>query len=87
MIPSLTASLVDLIAKKNGRTYIIQAKRYQGTVGNKAVQEVIAAVSYYNGDEGWVVTNSTFTPSAVALAQGRVRLVDGTSLQSATVFS
>jgi hypothetical protein len=77
----------DLIAKKNGRTHIIQAKCYQGAVGNKAVQEVIAAVSFYNGDEGWVVTNSTFTPSAVALAQGRVRLVDGTSLRSATVFS
>jgi Restriction endonuclease len=58
----------DLIAKKNGRTIIIQAKCYQGTVGNKAVQEVISALAYYGGDEGWVVTNSFFTPSAKALA-------------------
>jgi hypothetical protein len=73
----------DLIATKDGKTLIIQAKRYQGKVGNKAVQEVIAALSYYSGDEGWVVTNSTFTPSAVALAQkSGVRLVDGLQLQS-----
>jgi Restriction endonuclease len=54
----------DLIAKKEGRKYIIQAKRYQGTVGNKAVQEVISALSFYGGDEGWVVANSTDIPRA-----------------------
>jgi Restriction endonuclease len=72
----------DLIAKKNGRTIIIQAKRYQGTVGNKAVQEVASAVSFYGGDEGWVITNSTFTPSARALAQKtNVRLFEGRDLE------
>lgn len=73
----------DLIAKKGGRKVIIQAKRYEGAVGNKAVQEVISAVRFYGGDEGWVVTNSTFTPSAVALAQkANVRLIDGIALRS-----
>jgi hypothetical protein len=43
----------DLIAKKDGKKIIVQAKRYQGPVGNKAVQEVISAVSFYGGDEGW----------------------------------
>lgn len=72
----------DLIAKKDGRTIIIQAKRYQGTVGNKAVQEVISAVGFYGGDEGWVITNSTFTPSAKALANKmRVKLIDGRDLE------
>jgi hypothetical protein len=33
----------DLIAMKNGRTIVIQAKRYSGPVGNRAVQEVISA--------------------------------------------
>jgi restriction system protein len=71
----------DLIAKRNGRTIIIQAKRYQGTVGNKAVQEVASAVSFYGGDEGWVITNSTFTPSARALAQKtNVPLFEGRDL-------
>jgi restriction endonuclease Mrr len=72
----------DLIAKKDGRTTIIQAKRHQGAVGNKAVQEVVSAVRFYEGDEGWVVTNSTFTPSAMALAQKtNVKLIDGVALK------
>jgi len=73
----------DLIAKKDGKTIVIQAKRYEAPVGNKAVQEVISAVSFYGGNEGWVVSNSTFTASAKALAQkANIRLVDGNSLQS-----
>ncbi len=71
----------DLIATRDGKRIIIQAKRYEGAVGNKAVQEVTGAVSYYGGDEGWVITNSTFTPSAKALAQkANVRLIDGARL-------
>jgi Restriction endonuclease len=73
----------DLIAKKDGKKVIIQAKRYQGPVGNKAVQEVISALSFYGGDEGWVVTNSTFTTSAKALAQkAGIRLIDGRALET-----
>jgi restriction system protein len=65
---------------------LIQAKRYQGAVGNRAVQEVISAVAYYGGDEGWVITNSSFTPSAKALAQkSNVRLIDGRKLKQGTL--
>lgn len=72
----------DLIAKKNGKTIIIQAKRYDSAVGNKAVQEVVGAIRYYHGDEGWVITNSTFTKSARELAHiNNVRLIDGADLQ------
>ena len=49
--------------------FFVERKRDRGMVGNKAVQEVISAVSFYGGDEGWVITNSSFTPSAIALAQ------------------
>jgi Holliday junction resolvase len=67
----------DILANKDGRHIVIQAKRHKGTVSNKAVQEVIAALQYYGGNEGWVITNSTFTPSAVALAQkSKIRLID-----------
>lgn len=77
----------DLIAKKDGKTIIIQAKRYQGAVGNKAIQEVMGAVSFYEGDEGWVITNSTFTTSAKALAQkGNIKLIDGNSLKKQEIF-
>ena len=72
----------DLIAKKDGKTIIIQTKRYEATVGNEAVQDVISALAYFGGDEGWVVTNSSFTRSAKALAQkAGIKLVDGTMLR------
>jgi HJR/Mrr/RecB family endonuclease len=72
----------DLIAKKDGRTIAIQVKRYEGPVGNKAVQEVVAAVSFYGAQEGWVITNATFTQAANALAQkNNVKLIDGIELR------
>ena len=73
----------DLVAKKNGKTLLVQAKRYDQAVGNHAVQEIVGALKFYNGDYGWVVTNSTFTSSAVSLAQKNgIRLIDGQALTS-----
>jgi Restriction endonuclease len=40
----------DLIAKRSGHTVVIQAKRYQGSVGNRAVQEVVGAIKFYGAD-------------------------------------
>lgn len=59
----------DLIATKENKINVIKVKRYTGAVVNKAVQEVVAAKSYYNGDTAVVITNSTFTPSAKSLAK------------------
>jgi len=71
----------DLIMERDGRKIIIQAKHYSGSVGNGAVQEVISAIRYYNGDEGWVITNSRFTKSAEVLAQkANITLIDGNLL-------
>lgn len=73
----------DLIASKDNKVNIIQVKRYSGVVGNKAVQEVVAAKNYYNGDAAVVVTNSSFTISAKSLAKrNNVILIDKTSLQT-----
>lgn len=78
----------DLIIQKDGQMIVVQAKRYSGPVGNKAVQEVIGAVTYYRASEGWVITNSTFTPQAKALAQkSNVRLFDGFDLKNNPMFS
>jgi restriction system protein len=54
----------DLILKNNEKKIAVQAKRYSKNVGIKAVQEVSAAVKYYNSDEGWVVSNSFFYTSS-----------------------
>ena len=72
---------VDVLAKKDGVKYAIQCKRYSKPVGNKAVQEVVAAKSFYKTDKAMVVTNSTFTPQAITLANANdVLLVDGDKL-------
>lgn len=71
----------DLIMKRNGEKIIVQAKRYHGKVGIKAVQEAIGAVSYYRASKGFVVSNSYFTKSAWELAKtGNIELWDRNSL-------
>lgn len=68
----------DLIVTKNGEKTIVQAKRYKGSVGISAVQEVIGAKEYYKGKKAMVITNSYFTPAAIELAtKTKVILWDG----------
>jgi HJR/Mrr/RecB family endonuclease len=82
MTPATNDQGADLLAKKEGRTIVIQTKRYSSPVGNSAVQEVVGALKFYSGQEGWVVTNSTFTTSAKQLAQkAGIRLIDGFELR------
>ncbi len=72
----------DLFVESFGKKMVIQAKNYQGTVGNKAVQEVISAKAFYSCDSGMVITNSTFTASAKELAlETGIELVDRDRLQ------
>ncbi|MDZ5471878.1 restriction endonuclease [Bacillus sp. 31A1R] len=67
----------DLVLKKENHRIVVQAKRYKSNVGVKAVQEVKSAVSHYDANEAWVVTNSGFTKQAYTLAQSNnVRLFD-----------
>ena len=71
----------DLIASKGNRKIAIQVKRYTSSVGNSAVQEVVGAVRFYGANEGCVITNSSFTPSARSLAQKNdIRLIEGSNL-------
>ena len=58
----------DVIAIKNGNTLVVQCKLYSTTVGNDAVQQIIAARTYYRADYAVVITNSTYTKSAKDLA-------------------
>lgn len=59
----------DIIAWKNGFKYAVQCKYYQKPVGNKAVQEAYSAKAYYNCNIAMVMTNSSFTQSAIDLAR------------------
>ena len=72
----------DIIAEKHNNKIVIQAKGYSWSVGNGAIQEVIWAIKYYDGDEWWVITNSIFTNSAKELSRiNNIKLIDGDSLR------
>jgi len=58
----------DLILSKGDEKIVVQAKKYDGKVSNKAVQEIVAAKNYYDADKAMLVTNSSFTKSAIELA-------------------
>lgn len=55
---------VDVIAEQSGVKYAVQCKRFSGSVGNKAVQEVHFGKTYYHCHVAIVMTNSYFTRSA-----------------------
>lgn len=59
----------DLLAERDGRRVIIQCKFSGRPVGNKAVQEAIAGLGFYEGDRAAVVSDAPFTRSARQLAQ------------------
>jgi restriction system protein len=58
----------DLLLERDHVRLVVQAKRYDGSVGIEAVQQVIGATRYYGATRALVVTNSVCTPAAVALA-------------------
>lgn len=59
---------VDVIAHRNGITLAVQCKLYSSPVGNKAVQEVYSAKQHIGADYAVVVTNNTYTKSAIELS-------------------
>lgn len=59
---------IDVIVEKNGKRIGIQTKCYSNTVSNKAIQEVVAGIKYYQLTKGIVITNNYFTESAKILA-------------------
>ena len=71
----------DLILKKFGEVTVVQAKRQNNKVTNRAIQEVVASISHYNADKGTVITNNQFTDSAVKLAKSNnIKLIDRSKL-------
>jgi hypothetical protein len=69
---------IDLIARKGERRIGIQAKGYEQSVGNAAVQEAFSGMVHYGCTECVVITNSGFTRGAYELAESTgCRLIDG----------
>jgi len=59
----------DLVLEKDGRRTVVQAKRWNGTVGSAAVRVIAAARPYYRADAAMVVTTSRFSQEARLLAR------------------
>ena len=71
----------DILAERNGKTYAIQCKNYEGTVGNFAVQEAYAGAQFYDCDFAAVICPGEFTRGAKELAASTgVQLWDGRRL-------
>jgi len=59
----------DLVCESGGFRVVVQCKQYSQSVGNSAVQEVLAARVFYEAALAAVVTNASFTKSAIELAK------------------
>ena len=71
----------DLILVTGDKRIAVQAKRYKGNVGNRAVQMILGAKKYYGCNEAWIVTNSFYTKAAIQMsAKTDVLLVDRNGL-------
>lgn len=74
---------IDLIARKDGETYVVQCKQWRSVqVGVPVVRELYGAMAAEGAVGGFVVTSGTFTKPARDFAAGRnVQLIDGTVLK------
>ncbi|MBU9721347.1 MULTISPECIES: restriction endonuclease [Bacillaceae] len=72
----------DLKLTKQGRTTVVQAKRYSNSIGVSAIQQVVSAKAVYKAQDAIVVTNQFYTPAAKKLAKvNRVKLIDRNELK------
>jgi restriction system protein len=74
---------VDVVAEKDDVRVVIQCKLYARPVGNKAVQEAVAAKAHEQASYSIVVTNSSYTLAAKQLARTNgVQLLHYSELQN-----
>nr|WP_307991417.1 restriction endonuclease [uncultured Niameybacter sp.] len=75
----------DVLIQDGKYKAAIQVKKYskKHNTGIEAVQQIIGACSYYNVDEGIVITTSYFTQAAIELANSAgVELIDRDDLKN-----
>lgn len=77
---------IDLIAYNyqpllSGK-YIIQCKRYTGSVGEPIIRDLYGVVTAERANKGILMTTGHFTKSATAFAEGKpIELIDGLGMQ------
>ena len=78
---------IDLIAFNHqpllSGKYIIQCKRYAGSVGEPIIRDLYGVVMSERANKGILMTTGHFTKSAIAFASGKpLELIDGPALKS-----
>ena len=78
---------VDLIAYSSdqisGGRYIIQCKRWNNIVGETYIRDLYGVVTAHRANKGILITNSTFSKSAVKFAENLpIGLIDGEMLNN-----
>ena len=78
---------IDLIAFNHqpllSGKYIIQCKRYAGSVGEPIIRDLYGVVMSERANKGILMTTGHFTKSAIAFATGKpLELIDGPALKS-----
>lgn len=76
---------IDIIAHNSQPLYkgkyIIQCKRFTGTIGEPILRDLYGVVNSENANKGILITNSTFTSSAIEFARNKqLELIDGSKL-------
>lgn len=78
---------IDLIAYNHqpllSGKYIIQCKRYSGSVGEPIIRDLYGVVMSERANKGILMTTGTFTKSAIGFADGKpIELIDGVAMQN-----
>lgn len=76
---------IDLIAYNHepvlSGKYIIQCKRYSGSVGEPIIRDLYGVITSERANKGILMTTGYFTKSAIAFAEGKpIELIDGEQL-------
>jgi len=78
---------IDLIAYNHepvlSGKYIIQCKRYSGSVGEPIIRDLYGVITSERANKGILMTTGCFTKSAIAFAEGKpIELMDGEQLDA-----
>ena len=78
---------IDLIAYNHepvlSGKYIIQCKRYSGSVGEPIIRDLYGVITSERANKGILITTGYFTKSAIAFAEDKpIELIDGEQLDA-----
>lgn len=78
---------IDLIAYNHqpllSGKYIIQCKRYTGSVGEPIIRDLYGVITSERANKGILMTTGHFTKSAITFADGKpIELIDGIAMQN-----